>query len=105
MFKRRKPRTTRTVRLPVRALKIADDIAATIDGARAGDVLEFGLECAVELMARIEGSGSAPGVPVAMAAHDLVDCYTRIVAERLGATTKPPSLFDEEDKPPKLPEA
>ena len=92
MFKRSPPKTTRTVRIPSRLHASVERIAATIPGARSGDVLELAFEVVQELMARIEAAGRAPdmmsGNSVELA-RLLVDLYSRVVAERVGATMPP----------------
>ena len=86
--KREPPRTTATVRIPLRLHASVERIAATIDGAHAGDVLEFGFEVVQEILARIELAGRSPemmsGTSLELA-HRLIDLYSRVVAERVGA--------------------
>ena len=99
MFKREPPRTTATVRIPLRLHESVERISATIDGARAGDVLEFGFEVVQELLARIEAAGRAPDMMSgnsAGLARLLVDHYSLVVAERVGAKM-PPEPHDEDD--------
>ena len=92
MFKREPPRTTATIRVPLRLHESVERISATIDGARAGDVLEFGFEVVQELLARIEAAGRSPemmsGNSVELA-QMLVNHYSIVVAERVGATMPP----------------
>ena len=89
MFKREPPRTTAIVRVPERLHASAQRIAATIDGARSGDVLEFAFETLQELLARIEAAGRSPDMMSGNStelARLLVDHYSLVVAERVGAT-------------------
>ena len=100
MFKRTPPRKTRVVRIPERLHAPIERIVSTIPGARAGDVLEFGFEVVMELMARIEAAGRTPdmmsGDSVELA-RLLVDHFALVVAERLGAAT-PPEPHDSDSR-------
>ena len=92
MFKRSPPKTTRTVRIPERLHASVERIAATIDGARSGDVLELGFEVVQELMARIEACGRTPDMvqgDCVELARLLVDHFALVVAERVGAKMPP----------------
>ena len=106
MFKRSPPRTTRIIRIPERLHASVERIAATIPGAHAGDVLEFGFEVVQELLARIEAAGRAPDMMSGNSlelARLLVDHYSLVVAERLGAAT-PPEHEDEDRAPSDFPD-
>ena len=93
MFKRHPPKTTRTVRIPERLHASVERIAATIDGARSGDVLELGFEVVQELLARIECRRTFAGSNVGKLSPSspglLVDHYSLVVAERVGARVAP----------------
>ena len=106
MFERTPPKTTKIVRIPVRLHASVERISATIDGARAGDVLEFGFEVVQELLARIESAGRAPDLMSGNStelARLLVDLYSLVVAERLGAAT-PPEHEDDDRAPSDFPD-
>ena len=62
-------------------------------------MLEFGFEVVQELLARIEAAGRSPEMMSGNSlelARLLVDLYSRVVAERVGATM-PPEPHDEDD--------
>ena len=102
MFKRHPPKTTQTVRVPERLHEAVERMAATIDGARSGDVLELCFETMAEIMARLEAAGRAPDMISGSApeiARLLVDHYSLVVAERVGATM-PPDQHDGEPAGP-----
>ena len=92
MFKRSPPKTTQTVRIPERLHASVERIAATIPGARSGDVLDLGFEVVQEILARIEAAGRSPDMLSGTApeiARLLVDHYSLVVAERVGARVAP----------------
>ena len=98
MFKRTPPRTTQIVRIPERLHAEVERIASTIDGAHPGDVLEFSFLVLQELLARIEAAGRAPDMMSGNSlelAQLLVDHYSLVVAERLGAAKAPEPLDDD----------
>ena len=103
MFKRTPPKTTQTVRIPRRLHEAVERLAATIDGARSGDVLELCFETMAEIMARLEAAKRAPDTMAGTApeiARLLVDHYSLVVAERVGATMPP----DPPDGEPAVPD-
>ena len=102
MFKRTPPRKTRVVRIPERLHAPIERIVSTIPGAKAGDVLEFGFEVVMELMARIEKAGRSPDLMSGNStelAQLLVDHFALVVAERLGATMPPEPHDDDQARP------
>ena len=102
MFKREPPRTTATVRIPLRLHASVERISATIEGSHPGDILEFGFEVVQELLARIEAAGRAPDLMSGNSlelARLLVDHFALVVAERVGAATMPPEPHDEDGDP------